>query len=231
MANPQPDKYVKISTELWEAFCKIRIPGEARQCLDVIIRKTYGYKKKEDWIALSQFSKDTGIVKTHVARALQKLKNMNVITVTQKGNAVAPTYCIQKNYEKWKSLPKKVTLPKKVMSVTQKGNLPLPKKVLTIDNTTIDNTTINREASPQKFKKPTTGEVEDYIEKMGYNFSALKFISYYESIGWKINKAKMVSWKSACTTWEQREKEDRYKRKKEKPDIYITGLKEPWENG
>jgi len=205
MANPQPDKYVKISTELWEALCKIRIPGESRQCLDVIIRKTYGYQKKEDWIALSQFAKETGIVKTHISRALQKLKNMNIITVTQKGNAAVPTYCIQKNYEKWKSLPKKVTVTQKGYCRYPKRLLPLPKKVLTIDNTTIDNTTIDREASPQKFKKPSLEEVQIYVSEKDYSFDAVKFYHHYESNGWMVGKNKMKNWRSACITWQQGE--------------------------
>ena len=44
MASPQTENgYVKIATELHDALCKTRISGEARQMLDVIIRKTYGY--------------------------------------------------------------------------------------------------------------------------------------------------------------------------------------------
>lgn len=126
------DGYTRIANELLEALCRTRVPGEAMQIFLVILRKTYGYKKKTDAIALSQFVAATGIVKTHVSRAIEKLVQMNMI-VTQKGNGLAVTYEINKHYNTWIPLPKKVTLPKKVMKVTQKGNLPLPKKGTTKD--------------------------------------------------------------------------------------------------
>lgn len=47
MANPQCENgFTKIANELMEALAKIRIPGEARQVLDVIFRQTYGWNKK-----------------------------------------------------------------------------------------------------------------------------------------------------------------------------------------
>lgn len=129
------DGYTRIANELLEALCRTRVPGEAMQIFLVILRKTYGYKKKVDAIALSQFVTATGIVKTHVSRAIEKLVQMNMI-VTQKGNGITVTYEINKHYDTWRPLPKKVTLPKKVIKVTQKGNLPLPKKGTTKDNIT-----------------------------------------------------------------------------------------------
>lgn len=115
-----------VANEIYDALCRIRIPGEARQVLDVIIRKTYGFQKKSDCIALSQFSLATGLSKIAVRKALNKLLTLNIIT--QKGNDVAKEYGIIKDYSLWKPLPKKVTLPKKVRVVTQKGNKRYPKR-------------------------------------------------------------------------------------------------------
>ena len=78
---------------------------------------------------------------------------MNLITqkgnaisrFTKKGNDDCVIYGFQKDFEKWVSLPKKVTLPKKVMVVTQKGNDSLPKKVT---NVTQNGNDIDREAAP-----------------------------------------------------------------------------------
>lgn len=119
--NPQLENgYVKIANELWDALTAIRIPGEMRQVLDVIIRKTYGFNKKMDWIPLLQFVKATGLSKVHVCRALKRLTGeMNI--VTQKGNSKSVSYSLNKHYLTWKPLPKKVT-------VTQKGNKPLPNR-------------------------------------------------------------------------------------------------------
>lgn len=160
VANPQPDKFMKISLELADAFYKIRIPGEARQVLDFIIRKTYGYNKKEDWISLSQFVDATGLKKPTVVRAIHKLISMNLVirkdNVIQKDNAIIRkdnvsekqeniTYSLNKDYDTWKHLPKQAkrgrALSKKITTVIRKDNVSLSEKIPTIDNTTIDNTT------------------------------------------------------------------------------------------
>ena len=175
MANPQwEDGFVKIATEVFERLCRIRIPGEVRQVVDVVIRKTWGFNKKWDWIPLSQFCELTGIPKPHIIRALHKAEQMNLITkkgnsVAQKGNEVGVSYCFNKNYEEWKPLPKKVTLPKKVMDVAQKGNEPLPKKAPSIDNTkdtSSKDTSAGKPPAGSKKKKPkqTNPDIKKFID-------------------------------------------------------------------
>lgn len=91
MANPQIENgYTRIANEIMDALAKIRIPGQARQVLDFILRKTYGWNKKTDMISLSQFVEGTGLSKVAVCKGINKLLGMNIIT-------------------------KKVMLPKKVM--------------------------------------------------------------------------------------------------------------------
>ena len=114
MANPQPDKFTKISNEIMDNLAKIRIAGEARQMLDVIIRKTYGFNKKEDKISTSQFMELTGLSRIAIPKARKKLLKLNLITISQKGYSQGLIYSIQKDYEKWKPYPKKDTV--KVMS-------------------------------------------------------------------------------------------------------------------
>jgi len=146
MANPQKENgHIQIATQIYEAFCKIRINGEARQVLDFIIRKTYGFHKKEDKIALSQFCLGTGLRKPTICKALNKLKSMKLIIQIDNGDI--NIYRFNKDFDTWEALPKKITLPKKRMSITQKGNASLPKKGHTIDNTTKD--TITKDISEQ----------------------------------------------------------------------------------
>lgn len=147
MADVQKEYgYTAQANSYIEALAKIRIPGESNQCLLVIQRKTWGWNKKSDQISLSQFVDGTGICKPHVCRALMALQKMNMIIVTKKGNGITE-YAIQKDFEKWNPLPKRV------ISVTKKGNVskntdisilngktlpkkvmvePLPKKVIEI---------------------------------------------------------------------------------------------------
>lgn len=99
--------YLKIANELVEALSGIRIPGEANQVLWVIIRKTYGFNKKEDAISLSQFVLATGLKKQHVLRAIAKLLNINIII--KKDNGRINKYGINKDFSTWNALSKKVT--------------------------------------------------------------------------------------------------------------------------
>lgn len=112
MANPQLENgYVRIATEVFEALARIRIPGEARQVLDLLFRKTYGFKKKEDAISLSQFVAGTGLKKNSVCRAIKHLEDLNL--VHKKENAIANIYRFNKDFDSWKPLPKKRTFTKK----------------------------------------------------------------------------------------------------------------------
>lgn len=137
MAKPQLENgYFKLANELRQAFAQVRIPGEAMQVLWVIFGKTYGFNKKSDHVSLSQFVDETKLSKTHVCIAIRKLVTMNII-VTEKGNNITK-YAINKDFDEWKPLPKKVTLPKKVIIVTEKGNQGVPIKVHTKDTSTKD---------------------------------------------------------------------------------------------
>lgn len=128
MASPQKENgYTPIANELVEALGKIRISGEASQVLWVILRKTYGYQKKADKIAVSQFSSCTSMSKIAVQKAITKLTSMKIIT--KKGSDSVKEYCVVKDYSTWKPVPKKVALPKKVEGGTKKGSKRYQKSV------------------------------------------------------------------------------------------------------
>ena len=164
-----------IATELWEALCRIRIPGEARQVLDVVIRKTYGFKKKTDVIAISQIMKATGLKRGHVVRGRDKLLSMNMIIIvkrSEKGSNDKLTYSFQKDYDLWRGVPKKV-----------RGTKGVPKKVAKRSHmgTTIDTLTKEtREEAPSsgqldlndkkklKERKPVKKPLGDHQEAMAF---------------------------------------------------------------
>jgi len=171
MANPQPDQFTKLSNEVLEALCHIRISGEARQVFDTIIRLTWGYKKKTENISLNQFVEFTGLTKGHVIRAVSKLLLMNLIT--QKGKRKGLIYSVQKDYEQWKPLPKKVTtskLPKKVTVITKKGNKSSQKG----NNTHCTNIQDNELHNPKdilKDKKDIKEEETEKIKRLFHNLN------------------------------------------------------------
>lgn len=112
MASPQKeDGFIPIANEIAEAFMRLNLSPQEVRVLWVILRKTYGFNKKEDCISLSQFSQMTGIDRRHVHRALKKLSSKQVIVVTQIGDRKSARYCFQKNFDLWE-----------IKSVTQTGD-------------------------------------------------------------------------------------------------------------
>ncbi len=97
--------------------------------LDAIIRKTYGFQKKEDRISTSQFIQLTGMSRFAVHKARRKLAGMKIITVGQKGYSQILTYSIQRDYKKWVLLPKKATVAKKGYGVYTKKAQTVGQKV------------------------------------------------------------------------------------------------------
>lgn len=170
MANPQTENgYTKIANEILDALCRIRISGEARQVLDVIIRKTYGFNKKEDRIALSQLCLGTGLKKQTICKAIAKLVEMNLLT--KKGNDSGNSYRFNKDFDTWKPLPKKVTLPKKVKGITNKGNNRNPKSDI---QKTIPKETITKEIADESAPNPKHKEFIDWYSKTCFSARNVK---------------------------------------------------------
>jgi len=132
--NPQVENgYIRVATELFEALVKIRIPGEARQIFDHIMRQTYGWKKKEDQISYGQFQEATGINRRNTMRAVQKLKDMNMIGV-KKDTIGNVKYSINKSYKTWKVVSKRTPGVKKDdRVVSKKTTKVVSKRTPTID--------------------------------------------------------------------------------------------------
>ena len=184
MVNPQVENgYIRIAIAIYEALSRIRISGEARQVLDVVIRKTYGYQKKEDIISLSQFALSTGLKQPTVAKAMRKLLSMNLITKKDNGKVG-----LQKNFDLWKPLPKKITLPKKIIGLTKKDNKSLPKKVHTKDIYTNTKDTITKDIHirgqhPDEAKTPLLKVLKAYRLKRFPEIQGLAERARIEEIG------------------------------------------------
>ncbi len=103
MKSPQTeDGFTKIANELLEAFTRLDASGSAWRVFMVVLRKTYGYHKKEDRISLTQFEKMSGLTRMSVCRGLSELIELRVITVQK--NGYINVYEVQKDYELWGSI-------------------------------------------------------------------------------------------------------------------------------
>jgi len=96
MARPQlEDGHTQIANEILEQLAKFYLSPNQWQVVIFVIRKTYGFKKKVDYIANSQIVEGTGLSKSVVSRVLKRLQGRNIITRHKKQIG------FQKDWEKW----------------------------------------------------------------------------------------------------------------------------------
>lgn len=174
--------YTRIANELYEEIMKQSLNGYESRVLHAIIRKTYGYGKTEDFIALSQIETMTNISKSHVSRTISNLIRYGI--VTKLGNGLG----INKDCSAWKVtklgnskkahnlLPKMdKALPKLVKGVTKLGIKSLPKTApqKTKDNITKENTTKDMGIFLEEFNKKfdtnyraTSGRIDKFKTRL-----------------------------------------------------------------
>lgn len=85
MANPQlEDGYTRIAHEIVEALARCA-PGHGEmQVLWTVLRKTYGWNKKEDELSIGQIADATGLSRRMAIYCLQNLEAKRMITITRK---------------------------------------------------------------------------------------------------------------------------------------------------
>ncbi|SSG03844.1 phage replication protein O [Klebsiella pneumoniae] len=146
------DGFTRIANELLEAVMRAGLSQHQLLVFMAVMRKTYGFNKKSDWVSNEQLSELTGILPHKCSAAKSVLVKRGILTQT--GRVIG----INKTVSEWSSLPvkgtekkpylKKVTLPesgKKSLpesgkkSLPESGNTYYPNQVNTKDKHTKDN--------------------------------------------------------------------------------------------
>jgi phage replication O-like protein O len=96
------EKYTIIEDEFLEAAYKQYFRPNEIKVLLFLIRKTWGWGKRSDFISLNQFVRELGILKPNVRRALSSLVKRRI--VEQLRNKM---YGIQTDTSLWRDKPKK----------------------------------------------------------------------------------------------------------------------------
>lgn len=65
--------YTKIDNDILEALYSSSLNGTEINIILMVIRKTYGFNKKEDWISYSTFVKTLGITRPNVWKSIESL--------------------------------------------------------------------------------------------------------------------------------------------------------------
>lgn len=70
-------------------------------------------------------------------------------------------------------------------------------------NTPSNTVSKNKGTKAPRFVKPTYEEICNYCTERGNRVDPEKFLSYYESNGWKVGRNPMKDWKAAIRNWER----------------------------
>lgn len=109
MANPQTeDGYTAIANEIMEALIAADLSGQEFRIALLVIRKTYGFKKKEDAISLSQMKQATGMHHIRCSQVVNRLQLMKILTVTENINGVGKKYSFNKDFETWDTVKENI---------------------------------------------------------------------------------------------------------------------------
>lgn len=100
MGSPQvEDGHVRLANELFDAILSFKFSGRQLKVLMAIIRKTYGYNKKEDDISSSQIAALCSLNRGHVSTTINHLAKMRVINKAQ--GVFGCVLSINKQYMEW----------------------------------------------------------------------------------------------------------------------------------
>lgn len=138
------DGFTRIANELLEAVMRAGLSQHQLLVFMAVMRKTYGFNKKSDWVSNEQISVLTGILPHKCSAAKSTLVKRGILTQT--GRVIG----INKAVSEWSSLPvkgtekkhylKKVALPESgKKSLPESGKAYYPNQVNTKDKHTKDN--------------------------------------------------------------------------------------------
>jgi len=120
MANPQKENgYTAIANEILEKIIASGLNGTEIFIILYILRKTYGYQKKEDIISLSQFMKVIPVTKPSICKALKILQLVKIIKLVKK-TKLGNSYLFNKNYNEWQLVKKTKLVKKQVIKLVKK---------------------------------------------------------------------------------------------------------------
>lgn len=177
--------YTRIVNKIIDELIRMPLLGSELAICLFVIRKTYGFNKKEDAISLSQFQKGIGRSRPTIVKALKVLVLGKVLLLVKEDDKKGFTnkYRFNKYYKEW-SLVKTPELVKE-MTATSKEKL---KKVVKVPLHTKDNTKNNtkeRRKRADRFiveaiKKP---EKDSYGELKNVQLTLDEYALLVERIG------------------------------------------------
>jgi len=155
MANPQKENgHTAIANEIIEALIRAGLNGTEFSVALYVLRKTYGWQKKEDEISLTQFEKAIPVSRQSIINAIKNLKLVKILLLAKQGDhfQTANRYRFNKDYDSWELVKKSRLVKKSLLEASQNSYKKLVKKSLP-----------TKETIQKKYKKKES--IFDFYEK------------------------------------------------------------------
>lgn len=102
MASPQKENgFTPIANEIIEQLVKGDLLGSELALILLVIRKTYGYHKKEDCISLTQFEQGLGLSRHTVIKTIRNLVYNRMLVKGGSLGMSGTLYKFNKNWHEW----------------------------------------------------------------------------------------------------------------------------------
>ncbi|MBI2600490.1 replication protein [Candidatus Daviesbacteria bacterium] len=184
--NPSTD-YFKVRNSFAEALARINTSEYETRLLWVIIRKTWGWNKDEDYISVTQFEKATGINRSNAHPSLLKLEEKKIIIINRTGHI--NKYRINTNVNEWVHKEGKNVIP--INNVIPADNIIPPTNTPLFEDitTSLSQETITKETE-KTIKQNTSNINSDSIknslpvktEQPNKQIPLQKLVSYYKQL-------------------------------------------------
>lgn len=168
--------FTRIANELLEAVMLAGLSQHQLLVFMAVMRKTYGFNKKSDWVSNEQLSLLTGILSHKCSAAKCALVRRKIFIQTGRSvginKSVSEWKCLPESGKKNKVYPKEVILPESGKeSLPESGKRHYPNQVNTKD-------TIQKKERNKRSPKPPQGDITLKSDSGGLTNTASKLIDH-----------------------------------------------------
>lgn len=213
MANPQPDKFTKISNELLEQVPKFKLNGSQLRLILIIWRYTYGFGKKEAELSVSFLTEATEIAKRQVIRELTKLIEMNVIqVVSEQIGTRSRIIRFNKDYESWKVV--EVTNQTSQLELFSGDELVTPEvtKKTSLEGSRGDGLVTQKRKYLKKGLKKGDIYMSESPKKLKFHDTVFLTLEQYEKLCAEFGKQRVDDTIEALDEWQSNKKPSQHKK-------------------
>jgi phage replication O-like protein O len=104
--------YARVHNAILDALASARLTGSEFRCVLFLLRKTYGWNKKEDRISLSQWATGTNMIRSNIVGILRELERKSII-YRRIDEGQVPVFGFNKYVEEWQEIGVSAEIPQR----------------------------------------------------------------------------------------------------------------------